>query len=156
MAPADDNRPARAWLIPHPGTRLVRLLRRLMCQRSAAAASSESHVVVSDAVRDYDMRPYLPPELVRIVASYAPAAAKCKMERVCREWRENVTLKVWSQALLADFRVDTTSLTPRPHPKQLYKALASVRAELFRGQLRGDAGGGIVRIPAIAFSSAPC
>ena len=57
------------------------------------------------------------------------------MERVCREWRENVTLKVWSQALLADFRVDTTSLTPRPHPKQLYKALASVRAELFRGQL---------------------
>lgn len=134
-AAAPDPRSSRLWLIPSPRAALRRVLRELRERLAPSAAAAE----VEEGARFpllWEREFYLPPELVRLVASFAPAAVKVAMERACREWKEAVLPRHWVADLRRTFGLDYMSLRAagRPEPKRLFALLTTSRRELVGGR----------------------
>ena len=119
-------------------------------------AGEELRAVLTQPLDDFNLtRKEIPPELVRIVASFAQPAAKVAMERASREWRSCVLPRHWVADLRAFFSLDYAALKPagRPEPKRLFAMLETARRDLARGG-RGSApgsgrGGRVARPPAV-------
>jgi hypothetical protein len=160
-AKAIDDRPSRLWLILSPRVELRRVLRelreRLALPAAAADAAAAAAAAAKPALPPVSARPpflllfervgkhfYLPPELVRIVAAFAPAPAKLIMERACREWKAQVLPRHWVADLKAKFGLDYSSLKPagRPEPKRLFALLETARRGLVRPARAAGGGGG--------------
>ena len=158
-AKAIDDRPSRLWLILSPRVELRRVLRELRERLAppAAAADAAAAAAAKPALPPVSARPpflllfervgphfYLPPELVRIVAAFAPAPAKLIMERACREWKAQVLPRHWVADLKAKFGLDYSSLKPagRPEPKRLFALLETARRGLVRPSRAAGGGGG--------------
>jgi len=158
--PPDDDRPSRLWLILSPRVALRRVLRELRARFSPAAAAAAAAGAPAagtppprPSLPPESERPpflllwerrgadfFLPPELVRIVASFAPAPAKLNMERACKEWRAQVLPRHWVHDLRAMFGIDYNTLRPagRPEPKRLFALLETARRDL--GRIGGGGG----------------
>jgi hypothetical protein len=160
--PPDDDRPSRLWLILSPRVALRRVFREL-CERFSPASplSPQPPTPSPPSLPPESERPsylllwertgaefFLPPELVRIVASFAPAPAKLAMERSCKEWRAQVLPRHWVNDLRALFGIDYGTLRPagRPEPKRLFALLETARRDLGRvggGGRRAREGSGV-------------
>ena len=140
-----DDRPQRLWLILSPRVGLRGVLRELRGRFAPGAGAGAAAKRAGRLPPESERPPYLllwerkgehfflPPELVRIVASFAPAAAKLKMERACKEWRAQVLPRHWVADLKALFGLDYGALRAAPEPKRLFALLETARRDLVRG-----------------------
>lgn len=127
-------------LVVHPHAVVLSVLRRCHAlPRSRSSDGSRVHLERPEnmprsrsvdyyAKRDEDAAlPYLPSDVVSVIASFADGATLSAMRKTDSEWRAAASLpRLWRRCLLREHNLDVTTLQPPPPPKLLARFYLSL------------------------------